>query len=79
MIYDELTFKHENGYIVTKFSTNIQASNKGKKNYCHTARKKKDLIHVIYIYIYTKTLDCRGLVRPNPPTTHSQTTSVSVP
>lgn len=40
--------------IETTFSTNIQASNKGRKNYCFTARKK-NVIHGIYIYIFTKT------------------------
>lgn len=79
--YDKLTIKHENGYIETKFSTNIQALDKEKKTLLSYSKKKK-LIHVIYIYTYTKTNS--GLQKtceaesPYKPT-YRQWMSVSVP
>lgn len=51
--YDTKTLKHENWYIETKVSTNVQASNKReKKLLSYSKRKKRSNTCHIYLYIY---------------------------
>lgn len=75
--FEKSPLKQENAYRGNKFSTNIQASNKGKKSTV-IQQEKKSVIHVIYIYIYIYTKTNTGLQKtcqvesPNNPLTGNE-------